>query len=168
MNTIEYIFVDFTTVFRAVLGSPQNKQEQRFLIYLLPLLMHVCVCQSLSHVRLSVNPWIAAHQAPLSVEFSRQEYWSWVAISFSNVNFSSSSLVTKLCLTLVTPQTVACHAPLSMGFSRQEYWNGLLFPSPCIPLSTCICTVTDEGGGNRDKGREIFSLITKQPLKGTN
>ena len=29
-----------------------------------------------SHVRLCVTPWIAAHQAPLSMEFSRQEYWS--------------------------------------------------------------------------------------------
>ena len=35
--------------------------------------MHV---QSLSHVRLSAILWTVAHQAPLSVEFSRQEYWS--------------------------------------------------------------------------------------------
>ena len=39
-------------------------------------------------------------------------------------------LVTKSCLTLVTPQTVACQSPLSMGFSRQEYWIGLLCPPP--------------------------------------
>ena len=39
-------------------------------------------------------------------------------------------LVTKMCLTLVTPWTVANQAPLPMGFSRQEYWSGLLFPSP--------------------------------------
>ena len=39
-------------------------------------------------------------------------------------------LVTKSCLTLVTPWTVACQAPLSMGFSRQEYWSGLPFLSP--------------------------------------
>ena len=32
--------------------------------------------QSLSRVRLFETPWTAAHQAPLSVEFSRQEYWS--------------------------------------------------------------------------------------------
>ena len=32
-------------------------------------------------------------------------------------------LVTKLCLTLVTPETVVCQAPLSMGFSRQEQWG---------------------------------------------
>ena len=32
----------------------------------------------LSHVRLSATPWTAAYQAPLSMEFSRQEYWSGV------------------------------------------------------------------------------------------
>ena len=54
----------------------------------------------------------------------------WVSISFSSVNFSSSTLVTKLCLTLATPQTVARQVLLSLGFSRQEYWSGLPFPSP--------------------------------------
>ena len=31
---------------------------------------------SLSHVRLFETPWTVAHQVPLSMEFSRQEYWS--------------------------------------------------------------------------------------------
>ena len=31
--------------------------------------------KSLSRVRPSVTPWTAAHQAPLSMGFSRQEYW---------------------------------------------------------------------------------------------
>ena len=31
--------------------------------------------QSLSCVQLFVTPWTVAHQAPLSMEFSRQEYW---------------------------------------------------------------------------------------------
>ena len=36
-----------------------------------------CVC-TLSHsvVSDSATPWTVAHQAPLSMEFSRQEYWS--------------------------------------------------------------------------------------------
>ena len=29
-----------------------------------------------SHVQLCATPWTAAHQAPLSTGFSRQEYWS--------------------------------------------------------------------------------------------
>ena len=32
--------------------------------------------KSLSHVRLLATPWTAAHQAPPSMVFSRQEYWS--------------------------------------------------------------------------------------------
>ena len=34
------------------------------------------VCESLSCVRLFVTPWTVAHQAPLTMGFSRQEYWS--------------------------------------------------------------------------------------------
>ena len=30
----------------------------------------------LSRVRLFVTPWTVAHQAPQSMEFSKQEYWS--------------------------------------------------------------------------------------------
>ena len=36
----------------------------------------VCVCQSLRHVQLFVTPCAEACQAPLSMGFSRQEYWS--------------------------------------------------------------------------------------------
>ena len=36
--------------------------------------------KSLSHVRLSATPWTAAYQAPPSVAFSRQEYWSGVPL----------------------------------------------------------------------------------------
>ena len=35
-----------------------------------------CVCQLVSLVRLFATPWTVAHQASLSVGFSRQEYWS--------------------------------------------------------------------------------------------
>ena len=34
------------------------------------------VVKSLSRVQLFVTPWTVAHQAPPSMEFSRQEYWS--------------------------------------------------------------------------------------------
>ena len=32
--------------------------------------------KSLGHVRLFAIPWTVAHHAPLSMEFSKQEYWS--------------------------------------------------------------------------------------------
>ena len=34
------------------------------------------VCKSLSCILLFETPWTIAHQTPLSMEFSRQEYWS--------------------------------------------------------------------------------------------
>ena len=36
--------------------------------------------KSLSHVQLLVTSWTAAYQAPLSMGFSRQEYWSGVRL----------------------------------------------------------------------------------------
>ena len=36
----------------------------------------VCVCMLVSHVQLFATPWTVACQAPLSMEFTRQEYWS--------------------------------------------------------------------------------------------
>ena len=36
--------------------------------------------KSFSRVRLFVTPWTAAYQAPPSVGFSRQEYWSGVPL----------------------------------------------------------------------------------------
>ena len=37
----------------------------------------------LSRVRLFVTPWTAAYQAPPSMGFSRQEYWSGVPLPFA-------------------------------------------------------------------------------------
>ena len=47
-------------------------------------LSHVCACaQSLSCVQLFTTPWAVAYQAPLSVGFSRQEYWTGLPFSYS-------------------------------------------------------------------------------------
>ena len=53
-------------------------------------------------------PSTIACQAPLS-------------INSLGKNTGGGGLVTKSCLTLMTPRTVAGQASLSMGFSRQEY-----------------------------------------------
>ena len=74
-----------------------------------------------SHVRLRVTPKTAVHQAPLSLGFSRQEYWSGLPFP------SPMHACLWSCATL---WTAAHQAPLTMGFSRQEYWSGLPYPSP--------------------------------------
>jgi len=38
--------------------------------------MAVCVLSHVTKLRLFVTPWTVAHQAPLSMEISKQEYWN--------------------------------------------------------------------------------------------
>ena len=51
----------------------------------------MCVCaQKLSHVQLFETTWTVAHLAPLSLGFSRQEYWSGLSFSTpENLNSST-------------------------------------------------------------------------------
>ena len=64
-----------------------------------------------------------------SFSFSFFFFFQWPKLLIKHFCKSCFGLVTKSCLTLVTPWTVAHQAPLSMGFPRQEYWSGLPFPS---------------------------------------
>ena len=43
--------------------------------------MHACMLSCFSQVQLCAIPWTVAHQAPLSMGFSRQEYWSGLPCS---------------------------------------------------------------------------------------
>ena len=47
--------------------------------------------KSLSHVQLLATPWTVAYQAPLSMRFSRQEYWS----GFPLLHMLSPKIMTK-------------------------------------------------------------------------
>ena len=87
----------------------------------------VCA-NSLSLVRLFATLWTLAHQAPLSLGFPRQEYWSGLPFS-SPMHACMLSHFSRVQL-FITPWTVAHQAPLSLGFPRQEYWHRLPFPSP--------------------------------------
>ena len=58
--------------------------------------------KSLSRVRLLATPWTAAYQAPPSMRFSRQEYWSGLPSPMTNLDSILKSrditLPTKVCL----------------------------------------------------------------------
>ena len=79
-----------------------------------------------SRVQLCATLWTAAHQAPPSLGFSRQEHWS--GLPFPSPMHERE--VTQSCLTLATPWTAAHQAPPFLEFSKQEYWSGVLLPSP--------------------------------------
>ena len=46
------------------------------MLRLILYVVHVSVLSCFSRVQLFATPWTVAHLAPLSMEFSRQEYWS--------------------------------------------------------------------------------------------
>ena len=69
---------------------------------------------------------MAAHQAPLSLGFSRQEHWS--GLPFPSPRHESEKWKMKVkslsrVWLLATPWTAAHQAPPSMGFPRQEHWS---------------------------------------------
>ena len=86
------------------------------------LLSHV------SRVRICATPWTAAHQAPLSMGFSRQEHWSGLPFP-SPTHESEKWKRSRSVRPSGTPWTAAYQAPPPMGFSSQEYWSGLPLPS---------------------------------------
>ena len=74
------IYPYWTTSHFPFLPAPGNHHSLCF-YGLSTICVYVCVCvcahiHTLNHVLHFATPWTAACQAPLSVEFSRQKYWS--------------------------------------------------------------------------------------------
>ena len=72
-----------------------------------------------SRVRLLATPWTAAYQAPPSMGFSRQEYWSGVPLS-SPPHLSHFGSVAQSCPTLCDPMNRSMPASLSITNSQSS------------------------------------------------
>ena len=98
--------------------------------------------KSLSHVQPSATPWTAAHQAPPSMGFSRQEYWTGVPLpspkymlTFRNECFQSSGCfcfphdfsceIIDLCVWIKCPQR-----KFSLN-NRTDYWKHFIAKGIC-------------------------------------
>ena len=74
------------------------------------------------------DPWTAAHQVPLSMGFSRQEYWSGLpSVSNSSVSFSLGFKLFK---------------PSSLSKKKKKMKLNIL-RSACLslPAYSCLCTI---------------------------
>ena len=58
--------------------------------------MPACMLSHFSHIRLFATPWTVAHQVPLYMGFSRQEYWSGLPFPSPDIH-SSASLAFLFC-----------------------------------------------------------------------
>ena len=73
----------------------------------------------LSHVRLFATPWTVAYQAPLSMGFSRQEYWSGVpSPSPEPCPYKMENLIDKFC---VCSDCSTGHSPISLSFLQPSH-----------------------------------------------
>ena len=107
-----------------LIGLHRNFQYQ--------LLFHQCLghilmiaavaAKSLQSYLTLCNP-MAAHQAPLSLGFSRQEHWS--GLPFASPMHACMLSHFSHVQPVATLWTAAHQAPPSTGFSRQDYWSGL-------------------------------------------
>ena len=71
----------------------------------------------LSRVRLLATPWTAAYQAPPSMEFSRQEYWSRVPLPSPLVAASRVYSLVAVCRLLIAMASLVAKPPGHAGFS---------------------------------------------------
>ena len=86
-----------------------------------------CKTQQLSPVQLFGTPWTVVHQAPLFMEFSRQEYWS--GLSFPSPELansymkrcSTSLIITHTCSVTQLCPTLWASMDCSPPGSKQEY-----------------------------------------------
>ena len=74
-------FSDFWMQFggRNKMGKSQKEHDYLFIMFDKELLL-LLLLSHFSCVWLCLTPWTAAHQAPLSTGFSRQEYWSGLPV----------------------------------------------------------------------------------------
>ena len=136
---------------KVLTSSPEGKRKKENKALVL--------CLSLSRVQLFATPWTVALQAPLSMGFSRQEYWSRLpcppprdlpkqGIQARSPTLQADSLPfeppgkpnkapaaaaaksRQLCPTLCDPIDSSPPGSPVPRFCRQEHWRGLPFPSP--------------------------------------
>ena len=95
-----------------------------FLSYALLLLL---LLSCFSHVRLCATPQMAAHEAPLSLGFSRQEHWS--RLLFPSPVHESEREVAQLCPTLHDPMDCSLPGSSTHGIfqARVLEWGAIAF-----------------------------------------
>ena len=95
----------------------------------------VCVCVCVSHSFVSdATPCTVAHQAPLSMGFSRQEYWNGLPFPSSVHERKSESEVVQLCPTLHDPMDCSLPGSSVHGIfqARALEWVAIAFSTVYI------------------------------------
>ena len=79
----------------------------------------------LAHVQLFKTPWTVVHQTPLSMGFSRQEYWSWLPFPSPGHLPDAGK---------IEPVSLMSPALASRFFTTSTTWEALVLHGECINL----------------------------------
>ena len=71
--------------------------------------MHLCMLSRFSRVQLCATLWTAAHQAPLSTGFSRQEYWN--GLPFPSLQLLNPGKADRLLSLTIAPHPLSSMSP---------------------------------------------------------
>ena len=92
----------------------------------------LCVLSRFSHVLLFATLWTIAHKAPLSMGFSRQEYWSGCHFLLQGIftNQDGTCLIFPALAGGFFTSSITWEAALQIGSSVPPFWI------PCIYVNT--------------------------------
>ena len=124
--------------------------------------------KSLSRVRLLATPWTAAYQAPPSMGFSRQEYWSAVPLpSLISIIQQCKSAIYHLSLKPLSPPPTPpiyviteCQAGLPVLYSN--FWPAIYFTHGSVYMSVWLCQVLAAARGIFDPHCHIWDQFPDQ------
>ena len=129
--------------------------------------------KSLSHVRLLAIPWTAAYQAPPSMGFSRQEYWSGVPLPslLGNRRTYNGALFHPDILTL-TETSLIMYGFMPPGSRYSCHWvDSMLSERSCCSTMLSwhhlsnwlyLCSfATSTSAHRQDKGHTLLLLVFK-------
>ena len=116
--------------------------------------------KSLSNVQLFATPRTATHQAPPSIGFSRQEYWSGVPLPspFTDAAAAAAKLL-QSCLTLCDPTDGSPPGSPVPGILRARTleWVAISFSDPHVLKNDAKCTMFSILSAKKLRLRELVT-----------
>ena len=125
-----WILLLTVTGFRAMWRGDHDIEFSAMQHWVWAMLLLLLLHSLFSRVWLCVTPETAAHQAPPSLGFSRQEHWSGLPFPSPIMKVKSESEVALSCPTLSDPTDCSPPGSSVQGIFQREYWSGLPLPSP--------------------------------------
>ena len=123
----------------------------------------------LSRVRLLATPWTAAHQAPPSTRFSRQEYWSGVPSPSPPTTAINQFIRIRASLSRVHLEIMSPNGEGWRTFSSLSFFLSVslfLSSSFCLSLPfTLTCEIALKSGGPIYFYLDCFCLFRKTEFK---